>query len=166
MKKSFLLIIAFCFLASCSKKDTQPVAAAPTKCTSSTILDALLDGKQMYLLASVYRGQVLLNLKDKKGKARTLVGAGANPTLYEWDFEISKLSETEIKLLAGASIIAIRGNLVAGEYLPDSFFFKDDKCKITVETTDGQLTTNRLSSYEDITNSKELATYLEKYLWK
>jgi hypothetical protein len=165
MKKNFLIIITFCLLVSCSKKDTQPIAAVPAKCTSSTVLDELLSGKQMYMIATVFRGQVMLSIKDKKAKARAVGEGLVNPIVYEWDIQISKVSDTQVKLVAG-EIIAVRGNFVSGVYSPDSFFFNDDKCKITVETNDGQLVTNRLSSYEDITNSKDLATYLEKYLWK
>jgi hypothetical protein len=164
MRQYLIILFIILVYVSCSKKDTTPIAKVPTKCTSSTILDALLAGKQMYILASVYRGQVLLNIKDKKGKARTFGEGGANPVLYEWDIQISKVNETEVKLIAG-EIISVRGNFVAGIYLPDSFFFKDDKCKITAETNDGQIVSNTLSSYEDITNSKDLPAILEKYLW-
>ncbi len=156
----FLLIIAF----SCSKKEAETVKPGPVKCAQSTILNELLSGKQMYLLASVNSGKVLLNIKDQKAKARTFGSTAVNAILYEWDIEVKKESDTQVKLIAG-DIIAVRGLFVAGVYFPDSFIFNDDKCKITVETTDGQLPTNRLSSYEDITNSKDLPSILEKYQW-
>jgi hypothetical protein len=164
MKKIIFLIITICFLISCSKKDTQLITVVPTKCTNSTILEALLADKQIYMIAKVFRGDVMLSIKDKKGKARALGEGIVNPIVYEWDIQILKVSETEVKLVAG-EIKTVRGTFVPGVYFPDSFFFKDDKCKISVETNDGQLVSNRTSSYEDITNSKDLPTYLEKYLW-
>lgn len=162
--KTLILIFLFGFLASCSKEKTMPLSTGPIKCANSTILDALLAEKQIYMIAKVFRGDVMLSIKDKKGKARALGEGIVNPIVYEWDIQISKVSETEVKLVAG-EIKTIRGTLVPGVYFPDSFFFKDDKCKISVETNDGQLVANRVSSYEDITNSKDLLTYLEKYLW-
>lgn len=161
--KTLVVATAICMVLACSKTKTTPLTPAATKCTNSTILDALLSGKQMYLLTTVAKTQVLLNLKDKKGKARAF-GVGVNPVLYEWDIQISAVSETEVKLQAG-DIIAIRGIFVAGIYLPDSFFFKDNNCKITGETSDGQTVYNNPIIYEDVTNSKDLAAILDKYLW-
>ncbi|WP_162793518.1 hypothetical protein [Runella rosea] len=161
--KTLVVATAICMVLACSKTETTPLTPAATKCTNSTILDALLSGKQMYLLTTVAKTQVLLNLKDKKGKARAF-GVGVNPVLYEWDIQISAVSETQVKLQAG-DIIAIRGIFVAGIYLPDSFFFKDNNCKITGETSDGQTVYNNPIIYEDVTNSKDLAAILDKYLW-
>lgn len=163
--KCFLSIaILFMLIFSCKKTEDTPTPIA-IKCTNSTILDALLSGKQMYVMTKVSTTQVLLNLKDKKGKARAFIGQGVNPALYEWDIEISAVNETQVKLQAGSNIIAIQGNFVSGVYLPDSFFFKDDNCKITGETSDGQTVYNNPILYEDITNSKDLSAVLEKYLW-
>jgi hypothetical protein len=103
-------------------------------------------------------------LKDKKGKARAFGDGGVNPVLYEWDIQVSAVSDTHVKLQAG-DILAIRGNFVSGLYFPDSFFFKDDNCKVTTETSDGQIGSERLSAYEDLTDSKDLPAILEKYLW-
>lgn len=161
--KPLVVATAICLALACSKTET-PVKPTPIKCTNSTILDALLSGKQMYLLTTVGSNKVLLNLKDKKGKARVFGRANVNPDLYEWDIQISSVSETEVKLQAG-DIIAIRGVFVAGVYFPDSFFFKDDNCKITGETSDGQTVYNNPILYEDVTNSKDLPALLEKYLW-
>ena len=162
--KTLVVATAICIALACSKTET-PIKPKPTKCTNSTILDALLSGKQMYLLTTVGSNKVLLNLKDKKGKARVFGRANVNPDLYEWDIQISSVSETEVKLQAGDIIIAIRGIFVAGTYFPDSFFFKDDNCKITGETSDGQTVYNNPILYEDVTNSKDLPALLEKYLW-
>ena len=161
--KTLVVATAICIALACSKTET-PVKPAPIKCTNSTILDALLSGKQMYLLTTVGSNKVLLNLKDKKGKARVFGRAIVNPDVYEWDLQISSVSETEVKLQAG-DIIAIRGIFVTGVYFPDSFFFKDDNCKITGETSDGQTVYNNPILYEDVTNSKDLPDLLEKYLW-
>ena len=161
--KTMVVATAICMALACSKTET-PVKPAPIKCTNSTILDALLSGKQMYLLTTVGSNKVLLNLKDKKGKARVFGRAIVNPDVYEWDLQISSVSETEVKLQAG-DIIAIRGIFVTGVYFPDSFFFKDDNCKITGETSDGQTVYNNPILYEDVTNSKDLPDLLEKYLW-
>lgn len=158
--KTLVVAATICIALACKTEDT--VTPAPTKCPNSTILDALLSGKQMYLLTKVFKTEVLLNLKDKKGKARAF-GVGVNPILYEWDIQISAVSETQVKLVAG-SIIAVRG-IFDGQYVADSFFFKDNNCKITGEATDGQTTNNNPIIYEDITNSKDLAAILEKYLW-
>lgn len=163
MKTIAMFFIIFAILA-CAKEEPKPLISTPTKCTNNTILDDLLSGKQMYVLATVYRGQVLLNIKDKKGKARTFGSTSPNAVLYEWDIQITKENDTQVKLIAG-DIIAVRGINDPGVYLPDSFFFNDDKCKITAETTDGQIVSNRLSSFEDVTNSKDLPAILEKYLW-
>ena len=162
--KALVIATTICMALACSKTET-PVKPAPTKCSNSTILDALLSGKQMYVMTKVATTQVLLNLKDKKGKARAF-GTGVNPALYEWDIQIAAVSETEVKLQAGSNIIAIQGSFVPGAYLPDSFFFKDDNCKITGETSDGQTIYNNPIIYEDITNSKDLAAILAKYLWQ
>ncbi|MES2795983.1 MAG: hypothetical protein V4683_08460 [Bacteroidota bacterium] len=164
MKTLIKIIIIICIAFACSKKDPDPVIPSPTKCTNSTILDELLSGKQMYILATVYRGQVLLSIKDKKGKARTFGSTAPNAVLYEWDIQITQDGDTQVKLIAG-EIIAVRGINDLGVYFPDSFFFNDDKCKIKAETNDGQIVSNRLSSYEDVTNSKDLPGILEKYLW-
>jgi hypothetical protein len=164
MKTLIKTIIIICISFACSKKETETVKPTPTKCTKSTILDELLSGKQMYILASVYRGQVLINIKDKKGKARTFGSTAPNAVLYEWDIQVNKENDTQVKLIAG-DIIAVRGINDPGVYLPDSFFFNDDNCKIKAETNDGQIVSNRLSSYEDISNSKDLQAILEKYLW-
>lgn len=160
--KTLVVATAICMLLACSKTET-PVTPAPIKCTNSTILDALLSGKQMYIMTKVATTQVLLNLKDKKGKARAFGKGNVNPELYEWDIQISSVSETQVKLQA-SNIIAIRG-IYDGQYLADSFFFKDDNCKITGETSDGQTVYKNPILYEDITNSKDLAAILEKYLW-
>ena len=168
MIRKIINTIAFLYIIvatiACSKKEAEPAITTPTKCTNNTILDDLLSAKQMYILASVYRGQVLLNIKDKKGKARTIGSTAANAIVYEWDITISKENETQVKLTAG-DITTVRGVFEAGVYLPDSFFFNDDKCKIKAETNDGQIVSNRLSSFEDVTNSKDLPAILEKYLW-
>ena len=163
--KSFSIIAIFCFAFACSKKDSSSIKPDVIKCTSSTILDELLSGKQMYILATVLRGKVLLNLKDKKGKARAFSSRLVNPELYEWDIQISSVNDTEVKLQAGAEIIAIQGIYVAGEYFPDSFFFKDDNCKIIGETFDGQTINNNLIIYENVTNNKDLSAILENYHW-
>ncbi len=156
------LIIAVIYIAlACSKSETTVVPVA-IKCANSTILDDIITGKQMYIMTKS-KTQVLLNLKDKKGKART-IGAGINPVIYEWDITVSVVNETQVKLQAG-NIIGVQGNFVAGVYFPDSFFFKDDNCKISGETNDGQTVYNNLILYEDITNSKDLPAILEKYLW-
>jgi hypothetical protein len=147
---------------ACSKEET-PAKPAAVKCTSATILDALLSGKQMYILTKVGKTEVFLNLKDKKGKARAF-GEGVNPILYEWDIQISATSETEVKLQAG-DIIAIRGIYAPGVYAPDTFFFKDNNCKITGESSDGQTIANNPIIYEDVTAGKDLPTILDKYLW-
>ncbi len=159
--KIIIIATAICIALACSKSET-PSLPISIKCANNTILDALLSGKQMFILTKS-RNEVLLNLKDKKGKART-IGTGVNPVIYEWDIEISKVSETQVKLQAG-NIIAIQGNFVAGLYLPDSYFFKDDNCKIFGETNDTQIANNSPIIYEDITNSKDLPAILVKYLW-
>ncbi|MEP7269655.1 MAG: hypothetical protein ABI844_18710 [Saprospiraceae bacterium] len=164
--KNLLIAASICLVFACSKTDTNPIKPVPTKCTTSTILDELLSGKQMYILATVGKTQVLLNLKDKKGKARAFGSGGVNPVLYEWDIEITKVSETQVKLQAG-EIIAIQGNFVAGLYFPDSFFFNDDKCVITGTSSDGQGQTVLPGPiiYEDVTKSKDIAAILESYKW-
>jgi hypothetical protein len=164
LTKTIITATVICMVLACSKAETTVVPIA-TKCANSTILDALLSGKQMYVMTKVATTQVLLNLKNKKGKARAFIGQGVNPALYEWDIEISAVNETQVKLQAGSNIIAIQGNFVSGTYLPDSFFFKDDNCKISGETNDGQTVYNNPILYEDITNSKDLSAILEKYLW-
>ncbi len=160
--KTLVVAATICMSLACSKTDTTPVTPAVTKCANSTILDALLSGKQLYILATVAKTQVLLNLKDKKGKARAF-GVGINPVLYEWDIQISAVNETQVKLQAG-NIIAVRGNF-DGLYVADSFFFKDNNCKITGETSDGQTVNTNPIIYEDVTNSKDLTAILDKYVW-
>ena len=160
--KICVVLITIGMTLACSKSEST-TPALPTKCTSKTILDALLSGNQMYIMTKVATTQVLLNLKDKKGKARAF-GPGINPVLYEWDLTVSMVSETEVKLAAG-NIIAIQGNYVPGLYFPDSFFFKDNNCKITGETSDGQTVYNNPILFEDITSSKDLPDILAKYLW-
>jgi hypothetical protein len=160
--KTLLVAAVICISLACSKTDTTPVKPTPTKCTTSTLLDALLSGKQMYILTTVAKTQVLLNLKDKKGKARAF-GVGVNPILYEWDLQLSAVNDTQVKLQAG-NIIAVRG-IFDGLYVADSFFFKDNNCKVTGETSDGQTVNTNPIIYEDVTNSKDLPAILDKYAW-
>lgn len=162
LKKNFFIAIVFLLTLACSKSE-DPEKKIPVKCANKTILDELLSGQQMYILAKVSTTQVLLNLKDKKGKARAF-GPNINPVLYEWDLQTSSVSDTQVKLIAG-EIIAIQGIFVPGLYFPDSFFFKDDNCKITGEASDGQTINTNPILFENITNSSDLKTVLEKFRW-
>ena len=159
----YLFFVIVCVACSKTESTPTPTTNVEVKCLQKTVLDTLVLGKQLYYQVTWANNKdgVILNLKDKKGKARTFF----QTNLFEWDIEITQKSPTKVDLIAG-SIKKISGNNTQADYSPDSFFFEDNNCKISTTTDDNLPPLAFLNfTYKDITESKDLPTILVRFGW-
>lgn len=166
MKTNLLLaIIVLSFLLACKKEPT--TVDASTKCASSTVLDSLLAGGQLYLSVTYKSGDgkpqtAILNLKGQVGKARIVLGG----FLLEYPVNVVREKPTVVAAVGVRAVVLVADGspVPLAVYSPDSYSFEDKNCMIATTATDGAFL-NTTFTYRNITRDPNLSTMLKPFGW-
>ncbi len=166
MKTNLLLtVIVLSFLLACKQESTTVDASA--KCASTTVLDSLLAGGQLYLSVTYKSGDgkpqtAILNLKDQIGKARIVLGG----FLLEYPVNVVREKPTIVAAVGVRAVVLVADGspVPLAIYSPDSYTFEDKNCVLTTTATDGAFL-NTTFTYRNITKDPNLASILKPFGW-